>query len=391
MSAPDRPAPYVNEALLAESAEDLYEHAPCGYLSTLPDGTIVRVNQTLLDWTGRTREGLPAGTKFQSLLTIGSKIYYETHYAPLLQMQGFANEIALEVVCADGRILPVLVNSRQRRGADGTPLLNRITLFDASDRRRYERELLLARRKAEQVAKDKADLLAMLSHDIRNPLNALMGVVQMLEASEVDDRQRRLLRVLRSSSENMLSLLNRVLELSRVESVAFALVETRFSFRKVIEDVISAFEATARNKGLDVQVAIDEGVPAELVGDPLAIRQILTNLVGNAVKFTERGSVVVRATTKERAADAVTLDVAVIDTGIGIPPEVVGRIFDPFTQASYDTAARFGGTGLGLAITRKLLALYGSTIQVSSAPGEGATFSFALRLPVPRAREASAI
>ena len=174
------------DALLEESAEDLYEHAPCGYLSTLPDGTIVRVNQTFVEWTGASREALLAGTKFQTLLTIGSRIYYETHYAPLLRMQGFANEIALEVVRDDGRILPVLVNSRQKRDADGTPLFNRITLFDSTDRRRYERELLLARRKAEQVAKDKADLLAMLSHDIRNPLNALMGVVQLLDRSELD-------------------------------------------------------------------------------------------------------------------------------------------------------------------------------------------------------------
>src|SRR5688500_15657684 len=122
----------VGEAVLEETAEDLYEHAPCGYLSTLPDGTIVKVNQTLLDWTGRTRDYRLANKKFQTLLTIGSQIYHETHYAPLLQMQGAVNEIALELVRADGRVLPVLLNARQRRDHDGTPLFNRITLFDAS-------------------------------------------------------------------------------------------------------------------------------------------------------------------------------------------------------------------------------------------------------------------
>lgn len=141
--------PGAVHALLEEEAEDLYEHAPCGYLSTLPDGTIASVNQTFVDWTGRSREALLAGTKFQSLLSIGSRIYYETHYAPLLRMQGFANEIALEVTLADGRILPVNANTRQRSGPDGTPLFHRITLFDSTDRRRYEREILLARRKAE--------------------------------------------------------------------------------------------------------------------------------------------------------------------------------------------------------------------------------------------------
>jgi PAS domain S-box-containing protein len=214
MSSSADPGPRVDQTLLEESADDLYDQAPCGYLSTLPDGTIVRVNQTLVDWLGRARDAL-AGAKFQSLLTVGSKIYYETHYAPLLRMQGSANEIAMELVSGNGRILPVLVNSTQRRDARGEPLFNRITLFDSTDRRRYERELLLARRKAEGVAKDKADLLAMLSHDIRNPLNAIMGVVQLLDRSQLDDAQRRFVRLLKSSSENMLTLLNHVLDLSK--------------------------------------------------------------------------------------------------------------------------------------------------------------------------------
>jgi signal transduction histidine kinase len=369
--------------LLDERAEDLYEHAPCGYLSTLPDGTIVRVNQTFVEWTDLSREALLSGTKFQSLLAVGSKIYYETHYAPLVNMQGFANEIAFELVRGDRRLLPVLINARQRRDGDGTPLFNRITLFDSTDRRRYERELLLARRKAEQVARDKADLLATLSHDIRNPLNALMGVVQLLDRGNLTDQQRGFVRLLKSSSENMLNLLNHMLELSKAESSSFALVEAPFPVRHTVEDVVAAFEPRAREKGVEMRGSMDERVPAVAVGDPVAFRQILTNLVGNAVKFTERGSVEVRAETRELSTDAVTLAISVADTGIGIPREMVGRIFDEFTQGSHDTALRFGGTGLGLTIVRKLLALYGSTIHVDSVPGEGSTFSFTLRLPLP--------
>jgi signal transduction histidine kinase len=370
-------------ALQEESAEELYEQAPCGYLSTLPDGTVVRVNQTLLDWVGRSREALLAGTKFQTLLSIGSRIYYETHYAPLLQMQGFANEIALELLRDDGRLLPVLLNSRQKHDAQGRPLLNRITLFDSTDRRRYERELLLARRKAEQIAKDKADLLAMLSHDIRNPLNALMGVVQLLGRSELTDSQRRFVGLLKSSSENMLNLLNHVLELSKAESSSFALVEAPFSVQDIVADVVSTFEAAAGEKRLQLRSAVAESVPVPVIGDPVAIRQILTNLVGNAVKFTARGVVELTVETKEVGTDAVTLSIAVADTGIGIAPDVVDRIFNEFTQASYETAMRFGGTGLGLTITRKLLALYGSNVHVKSVPGQGSTFSFSLRLPLP--------
>jgi PAS domain S-box-containing protein len=372
----------VDEALLEESAEDLYEYAPCGYLSTLPDGTIVRANHTFIEWTGASREALLAGRKFQTMLTVGSRIYYETHYAPLLRMQGAVNEIALEVVRDDGRILPVLANSRQKRDADGTPLFNRITLFDSTDRRRYERELLLARRKAEQIAKDKADLLAMLSHDIRNPLNALMGVAQMLDRSDLAKPQRRLVQLLQSSSENMLNLLNHVLDLSKAESSSFALIETPFSLQTVVDDVMATFDAAAREKGLTIRSTIADSVPPSLSGDPVALRQILTNLVGNAVKFTAAGEVTLSVGTKQLGTDGVTLAFAVSDTGIGIAPDVIDRIFNEFTQASYETASRFGGSGLGLTITRRLLALYGSSVRVESVPGEGSTFSFDLRLPI---------
>jgi PAS domain S-box-containing protein len=370
------------QALLEETAEDLYEHAPCGYISTLPDGTIVKINQTLVEWTQHSRDALLSGTKFQSLLATGSRIYYETHYAPLLQMQGFVSEIAFDIVCADGRHLPVLANSRLRRGDDGKPTFNRITLFDATDRRRYERELLLARRKAEQVAKDKADLLAMLSHDIRNPLNAVLGVVQLLDGSDLTDAQHRFVRLLKSSSENMLKLLNHVLQLSKAES--FALAETVFSLQQIVDEVLATYETAARDKALELRSSVDPTVPQQLLGDPVAMRQVLTNLVGNAVKFTERGSVALTVTTCERSAHAVTVQVDVTDTGIGIAPEVVDRIFNAYTQASYDTAAKFGGSGLGLAITRKLLALYGGAVQVASVPGQGSRFSFSLRLAIPK-------
>ena len=373
----------IEEALLEESLNELYEHAPCGYLSTLPDGTIVKVNQTFVEWTGATREVLLAGTKFQTLLSIGSRIYYETHYAPLLRMQGFANEVAFEITRQDGRILPVLVNSRHKCDEQGTPVFNRIMLFDSTDRRRYERELLLARRKAEQIAKDKADLIAMLSHDIRNPLNAVMGVVQMLERSGLSEQQHRLVRLLKSASDNMLDLLNHVLDLSKAESGSFTLAETAMSVRATVDEVVSTFEPAAREKNVTVGSVIAPDVPQMVIADPVAIRQVLTNLVANAVKFTAVGSVSVAVSAREIGTDAVTLMVAVSDTGIGIAREAIERIFDAFAQEGHDTPMRFGGTGLGLTITRRLLALYGSTVQVQSTPGEGSTFSFTLRLPLP--------
>jgi signal transduction histidine kinase len=210
-----------------------------------------------------------------------------------------------------------------------------------------------------------------------------MGVVQLLGLSELTDAQRRFVNLLKSSSENMLNLLNHVLELSKAESSSFALAETPFSLREIVDHVVSTFDANAREKQLVVRSVVDESVPALMIGDPVAMRQILTNLVGNAVKFTPQGHVELSVRTTELGTDAVTLEVAVTDTGIGIAPEVIDRIFNEFTQASYETTMRFGGTGLGLAITRRLLALYGSSVQVASVPGKGSTFSFTLRLSLP--------
>jgi PAS domain S-box-containing protein len=147
----ERSGAVLNLPVPEETAEELYQHAPCGYLSALPDGTVVRVNQTLLDWTGYTRESL-LGKRLPDLLPVVGKIFYETHYDPLLRMQGFIREMALDLVCADGQLLPVLLNSVLQRDAAGRPVVVRTTVFDATERRSYERELLLARRRAEQLA-----------------------------------------------------------------------------------------------------------------------------------------------------------------------------------------------------------------------------------------------
>jgi signal transduction histidine kinase len=182
----------------------------------------------------------------------------------------------------------------------------------------------------------------------------------------------------------MLNLLNHVLELSKAESSSFALVETPFSLVDLVDDVLSTFQARAREKQLALRWSVDSRVPAALLGDPVAIRQILTNLVANAVKFTATGKVEVTIQLQETTSEALDLTFAVADTGVGIAPDVRERIFDEFTQASYETVMKFGGTGLGLAITRKLLALYGSMVDIASVPGEGSTFSFSLRLALPR-------
>jgi PAS domain S-box-containing protein len=370
----------VRQALLDESTEDLYEHAPCGYLSLLPDGIIGKVNATFVNWTGFDKDDLVGKRRFLDLLTVGGRIYYETHFHPLLRMQGQVREIAFDLTRQHGERLPVLVNATQH-DYPRVGLIIRITVFDATDRRRYERELLAARRRAEDEARAKADLLAAISHDVRAPLSAITTASALLEKSSPTPQQAKYIRVLQSSASHALTLVKNLLDLSRLEAGRTGLKEEPFSPRELLEEVAAAARAAALQKtDLNVKTHVDESVPDTLVGDRAQIGQVLANLMMNAVKFTERGLVALVAHEREATAAHVALEVSVSDTGIGIPPDRLARIFEEYTQASDEIGKKYGGTGLGLAISRKILRLYGSDLHVTSTPGQGTTFSFGLTL-----------
>ncbi len=376
---PDPPPPN----LIEESAEDLYDNAPCGYISALPGGTIVKVNQTFLNWTGYRREDLVDRKRFQDLLTAGGRIFHETHYAPLLRMQGAVREIAVDLICANGGRLPALINSVLRKDEDGNPLLTRTTVFNATDRKEYERELLRERQRAEQAAKAKADFISMISHEIRTPLNAILNVGHLLESTELSGQQQKIVRILRSSSEGLLALINDILDLSKIESGKVSLEERSLDLRQLIHQIVENLHVKAEEKGVALKVQIDERVPDTVCGDPIKIGQVVTNLLSNAIKFTAQGSVTVALEVRERLADAVSIDFRIADTGIGIAGDRLPHVFDEFTQANYDIGLKYGGTGLGLSISKKLVELHGSRITVESELGQGSTFAFALRLRVP--------
>lgn len=375
--------PIPGDALFEENVEDLYDNAPCGYLSALPGGLIVKVNQTFLSWTGYRREELVGRRRFQDLLTAGGRIFHETHYAPLLRMQGAVREIAVDVVCADGRRLPALINSVLKKDEEGTPLLVRTTVFNATDRKEYERELLRERQRAEQEARAKSDLISMISHEIRTPLNAIMGVGHLLGVTELTPQQQKFVRILRSSSESLLGLINDILDFSKIEAGKVALEERNVDLRQLVHGIADNLHVKAEEKGLELAVHVDDRMPVSVLGDPIKIGQVLTNLLSNAIKFTSTGSVTATLQVRERIADAVSIDFQVADTGIGIAPDRLPHIFDEFTQANYDIGLKYGGTGLGLTICKKLVELHGSHIAVESALGLGTTFSFALRLRTP--------
>ena len=372
-----------------EDAEDLYENAPCGYVSALADGLIVKVNQTFLTWTGHRREDLVGRKRFQDLLTAGGRIFHETHYAPLLRMQGEVREIAVEIFCATGGRLPALINSVLRKDAAGKPILTRTTIFNATDRKEYERELLRARQKAEQADKVKADFISMMSHEIRTPLTAIMAVGHLLTVTDLSPQQQKLLRVLRSSSENLLNLVNQILDFSKIEAGIVSLEERSFDLRQLVNEIVSGLRMKTDEKGLVLNAYVDERVPAALLGDPVKIGQVVTNLLGNATKFTAQGSVTVTLQVRELGPDAVLIHFRITDTGIGISPDRLQHIFDDFTQASYDIGLKYGGTGLGLSISKRLVELHGSQLAVESELGRGTTFFFDLRLKAAAADEQS--
>jgi PAS domain S-box-containing protein len=361
-----------------DELRELFEHAPCGYVSTRADGTIVRVNETLLAWIGRSREDV-VGTRFQSLLTVAGRIFHDTHYAPLLAMQGAVKEIALDLVRTGKSPLSTVVSSVVRRDDAGVRHLTMIS--DASDRRSYERELLFARTKAELAIRGKEAMLSTISHEMRSPLGSVLMAADLL-AEHVPEEQRRYLQMLERSATTVLELVNAILDHSKLEQGAEHWQETELDLGALLDEIAAIFSLKAEAKRIEFKLSRDPRVPARVRTDGFKLGMVLTNLLANAVKFTAHGSVSLDVELIEHVADVATVRFRVADTGIGIPKDAVGTIFDEYQQGAADTAMRYGGTGLGLSICRKALAIASSQIQVASEPGQGSRFWFELRLPV---------
>jgi PAS domain S-box-containing protein len=256
------------------------------------------------------------------------------------------------------------------------------TLRDITERKNAERELSAARDSALAAARLKSDFVANVSHEIRTPLHIIFGMTDMLIDSELSGDQREHALLLRRNAEGLLRIINDVLDFSKIEAGKVKLEHVPFSLRDALTELGKAFSSHAHQKGLSLGITVDAGVPDAVVGDPTRMRQVLVNLVDNAIKFTARGGVRVAANVETAARGAVVVRFTVADTGIGIPPEKRAEIFEAFAQADGSTTRRYGGTGLGLTISRELVGLMGGRLWVESEAGRGSTFAFSVSLDV---------
>jgi sigma-B regulation protein RsbU (phosphoserine phosphatase) len=372
-------------AVPIEDFEDLYENAPCGHLSMQLDGHIFRVNATLAGWIGYTPEQL-VGKRLHHLLTIPSRILYETHFAPLLNMQGFFEEISVDLRAANGNTVAFSGSGNVvRKHANGLPLLIRLAFFKATDRRRYERQIVEANEKSQalervtqallhaerQTAELREQFIAVLGHDLRNPLAALSSGMRLLQKEQPEAKRKYIFEMAEGSIVRMGSLIDNVLDFARGRLGAGIPLELRTDvpLSAVLEHVVSELRLGVPDRVIETDIDI----PDPIKFDPPRISQLVSNLLGNALAHGSP-SVPIRV---HADSDGGILTIWVTNGGDPIPPEAIARLFQPFFRGEVRHSRQ--GLGLGLYIASEIAKAHEGAVSVASSSAET---RFTFRMPI---------
>jgi phosphoserine phosphatase RsbU/P len=357
--------------------EDMFENAPCAFITLLPNGRIERVNKTLLNWIGHPAEHM-AGKRFSDFLNMAGRIYFETHIAPLLRMQGFFNEFAIDMVTAAGEPLQMIANALEGRDATGKPLFTRLALIKATDRRRYEHELLEARDVAKtnlenerETSELREQFIAVLGHDLRNPLASISAGARILGREAKSDKEHQVIAMLETTVLRMAGLIDNVLDFARGRlggGITLAR-DSRKPLEPMLHQVIDELRLSSPGRQIDAEYTLD--VPVNC--DRSRIGQLLSNLVGNALSHGASNEPVrVRAATEDGM-----FKLSVANRGEPIPKAAMNRLFEPFFRG--EVRASRQGLGLGLHIAAQIARAHEGTLSVSSTTEE-TRFTFVMPL-----------
>ena len=360
----------------------IFDNAIEGIFQTTPDGKYLSANPALAHIYGfQTVEELIHG-----VTDIADQLYVDpqrrAEFARLLAAHDVLTDFESEVYRADGEVIWIRENARAHRDDFGTILYYEGTVEDITERRQSE-TLLREKQEAEAANKAKSTFLANMSHEIRTPLNGVIGMLDLLSSTELTEQQSRYSSIARSSADVLLSVINDILDFSKVEAGKLELEHIPFDLQQLAEDIPEMFLHRAVEKRIELNCHVLPSTPRRVVGDPERLRQVLVNLVSNAIKFTEDGEITIRIERSDSDDEqAAILRFSVCDTGIGIPAERLHRLFGSFSQVDASTTRRYGGTGLGLAICKQLVEVMGGRIGVNSTAGQGSTFWFDLPLEI---------
>lgn len=373
------------QAALSSSEElfrNIFEQAIVGIVVGAPDGRLLRFNQTFCDMLEYDSQEL-AEIDFTKIT------YHEDlqHELPLFHeiIEGGRREYRVEkrYVTKTGRLIWVDLHVSATFSRENT-LQNLVgVLADTTERKLAEQRLNAARSDAEEANRAKSRFLAVMSHEIRTPMNAIHGMTHLLKETRLDERQSEYLELISGAATNLMSIINDILDISKIEAGRMELECTDLNLPQLLDSIIGMMGLKAKERGLKLLMELDPAIPHRLIGDPVRLRQIIVNLLSNAIKFTEQGQVSLRAELKGCSADTVNLHFEVEDSGIGIAQAHQALLFHPFTQADSSITRRFGGTGLGLSISSELVRMMGGELRFASQEGVGSTFAFNIELQLP--------